>query len=137
MRTKDNRIKVRFNLGAGKHFKHWKIEYPNGEVKFVDPSKENLVMIGCQLHNQKGTAAGIHAGGEKVVCAWILCEHLSFGIFDETDYNKLVIKFNPRVLPYWVNDEGDNLDKREFGIIQSEGKNLFAYLLKDYLVNKK
>ena len=30
MRNK-GKIRVRFHLGSGKHYKHWKIEYPNGE----------------------------------------------------------------------------------------------------------
>lgn len=128
MRAKDNRIKVRFHLGAGEHYQHWKIEYPDGVVKFIDPSKENLVMIGCQLHNRKGTAKSIHVGGEKVVCAWVWCKHLSFGIFDDTDFNKLVIKFNPRVLPNWVDESGNNLDNTEYSIIQSHGNKLNAYI---------
>ena len=36
--AKDTRTKVRFHLGAGEHYKHWKIEYPNGDYQFIDPN---------------------------------------------------------------------------------------------------
>ena len=123
MKTKDNRTKVRFHLGAGEHFKHWKIEYPNGDYQFINPAEQNMVLHGCQLHNRKGTAAGIHAGGEKVVCAWVWCESISMRYMTDKG---IPVSYNPRVYPYWVH-EGKNADNMRFEKIQTIGNKLIAY----------
>jgi hypothetical protein len=129
MRAKDNRIKVRFHLGAGEHYQHWKIEYPDGVVKFINPNDINFTMIGCQLHNRKGTAKSIHVGGEKVVCAWVWCEAIHFGNIPDNKFNGLPIRYNPRVEPNWVDVLGQNVDNQKYGVIQSYGKNLFVYFV--------
>lgn len=123
---KTKRIKVRFHLGAGKHFMHWKIEYPNGDIKFINPAEFNFTMFECQLHNRPKTATGIHAGGEKVVCAWIWCEAVVFANFKDKNIG-FPISYNPRIAPNWRDDIGQNLDNKKFGIIQSFGNKLFVY----------
>jgi hypothetical protein len=123
MGKKDNRIKVRFHLGAGEHFKHWKIEYPNGDYQFINPAEQNMVLYDCQLHNRKGTAAGIHAGGEKVVCAWVWCKSISMWFMADKG---IEVSYNPRVYPHWMCD-GKNADNWKFDKLQTVGNKLIAY----------
>jgi hypothetical protein len=123
MGKKDNRVKVRFHLGAGEHYKHWKIEYPNGDYQFINPEKQNMVLHGCQLHNRKGTAAGIHAGGEKVVCAWVWCDEVRMRFI--TDKGQPV-SYNPRVYPHWMYN-GQNADNMTFDRLQTVGDKLISF----------
>lgn len=122
MKTKDNRTKVRFHLGAGEHFKHWKIEYPNGDYQFINPAEQNMVLHGCQLHNRKGTAAGIHAGGEKVVCAWVWCDEVRMYSLTTTG---VPVSYNPRVYPHWMYN-GQNADNMTFDRLQTVGDKLIS-----------
>ena len=126
---KTKRIKVRYHLGAGEHFMHWRIEYPNKEVKFIHPDEVNFTMFECQLHNSKGTAKKIHDGSNKTVCSWIWCESLHFGNIPDNKFKGLPIKYNPRVEPNWVDVLGQNVDGQKYGIIQTYGKNLFVYFV--------
>jgi len=96
--AKTNKTKVRFHLGAGQHFKHWKIIYPNGDYQFVNPEKQNMISHGCKLKVQKKTAERIYAGGEKVVCAWIECDWVQ--MLNWTSAGE-PLSFNPRVSPHW------------------------------------
>jgi hypothetical protein len=123
MKTKDNRTKVRFHLGAGEHFKHWKIEYPNGDYQFINPAEQNMVLHGCQLHNRKGTAASIHAGGEKVVCAWVWCDEVRMYSLTSTG---IPVTYNPRVYPHWMY-EGINADNMTFDRLQTVGNKLISF----------
>jgi hypothetical protein len=122
MGKKDNRVKVRFHLGAGEHYKHWKIEYPNGDYQFINPEKQNMVLHGCQLHNRKGTAEGIHAGGEKVVCAWVWCDEVRMYSLTSTG---VPVSYNPRVYPHWMY-EGMNADNMTFDRLQTIGNKLIS-----------
>ncbi len=119
--AKTKRIKVRFHLGAGPHYKHWRIEYPNGDVQFISPEKCNMTLYNCQLHNRKGTAAGIHAGGEKVVCAWIWCTEIRTYVLRGTGTS---VSYNPRVTPNWLVN-GLNADNNQYDKIEVVGKNLY------------
>lgn len=101
-------IKIRFNLGRGKNFMKWKIQYPNGEIEYHNPTDVQLLMHDCTLKNRKKTAQKIFDGGEKVVCAWILCKSLEIKINDfvQADLHGERVRYNPRVTPHWMlNDE--------------------------------
>lgn len=98
------RIKVRFNLGRGANFMKWKVQYPNGVVEYYKPSEVQLLMKGCQLRNHKGVAKKIFEGGEKVVCAWVLCDDITIvdNTFIQFDMICDRLKYNPRVQPNWL-----------------------------------
>ena len=101
-------IKIRFNLGKGKNFMKWKIQYPNGEIEYHNPTDVQLLMHDCTLKNHKKTAQKIFDGGEKVVCAWILCKSLEIKTNDfvQADLSGERVRYNPRVTPHWMlNDE--------------------------------
>lgn len=122
-------IKVRFNLGAGKNFMKWKIQYPDGKVEYHSPSDVQLLMQGCTLKNHKKVAQKIYEGGEKVVCAWILCSSIKVvttNIATELD-NILFgepIKYNPRVTPHWMLD-GEVVDNLCLTKLVSVGKGVY------------
>jgi hypothetical protein len=109
------RIKVRFNLGRGANYMKWKVQYPNGVVEYHNPSETQLILNGCQLRNHKGVAKKIFDGGNKTVCAWVLCDEIEIITLTTTNYLKPFlkldlmfdrIKYNPRVKPNWIfNDE--------------------------------
>ena len=99
------RIKVRFNLGRGENYMKWKIQYPSGEVAYYHPTGVQLRMTGCQLKNNKSAAQKIFRGEtNKVVCAWILCDHIQvkFSCFEQHDLGNPRLKYNPRVAPNWM-----------------------------------
>ena len=55
-------FKVRFNLGRGKNFMKWKVQYPDGKIEYHLPSEVQLLMHECILKNQKKTAQKIFDG---------------------------------------------------------------------------
>jgi len=59
-------IKIRFNLGRGKNFMKWKIQYPNGEIEYHNPTDVQLLMHDCTLKNRKKTAQKIFDGAKKL-----------------------------------------------------------------------
>ena len=114
--------KVRFHLAAGPHFMHWQIR--NGSDRlYVDPATHSVVMIDCVLKNRKSVARQIHAGGHKVVCAWIACKHIQI-IPSVNAQVENPISYNPRVAPYWRNLLNENIDGRHYESIVSSGRSL-------------
>jgi hypothetical protein len=124
------RIKVRFNLGRGKNFMKWKVQYPNGAVEYYSPSEVQLIMKGCQLRNHKGVAQKIFDGGEKVVCAWVLCDSIEIitNTFLQLDTYCHKIKYNPRVQPNWLLN-GEVVDNEKFEIIGSVDSGLYILIV--------
>lgn len=104
-------FKVRFNLGRGKNFMKWKVQYPDGKVEYHSPTDIQLVMHLCHLKNQKKTAQKIFDGGEKVVCAWVLAKELTIikSGFVQADRTGERVSYNPRVTPHWMLN-GKNVD---------------------------
>jgi hypothetical protein len=105
-------IKVRFNLGRGKNYMKWKVQYTDGTIEYHSPTDVQLVMHECILKNHRKTAQKIYDGGEKVVCAWVLCKRLAIvksDRFTKADLNGERVRYNPRVTPHWMLD-GENVD---------------------------
>ena len=114
------KIRVRFHLAAGEHFMHWQIRYPNGDVQYVKPSEQNMLLHGCKLRNQKGTAKKIHEGSSKTVCAWIECDWIQNVFMSDRG---TPLSYNPKVAPYWMS-MGENMDDKTFDRIQTRGNKL-------------
>jgi hypothetical protein len=104
-------IKVRFNLGRGKNYMKWKIQHPDGKIEYHSPTEVQLLMHDCILKNYKSVSQKIFEGGEKVVCAWVLCKSLAIkkSDFIQADLDGERIRYNPRVTPNWILD-GENVD---------------------------
>jgi hypothetical protein len=110
-------IKVRFNLGRGKNYMKWKIQYTDGTVEYHSPSEVQLVMDNCILKNYKSVSQKIFDGENKTVCAWVLCKSIAIksDSFIQADLNGERIRYNPRVAPNWTlndsNADGMSVDK--------------------------
>ena len=123
------RIKVRFNLGRGKNFMKWKVQYPNGVIEYYSPSEAQLVMTRCQLKNHKKTAQKIFEGANKTVCAWVLCEEIDIRkeTFIQFDVNCDRIRYNPRVQPNWLLN-GEIVDSQRVDMIGSVDYGLYEIM---------
>ena len=119
------KVKVRFNLGRGKNYMKWKIQY-GSTSEYYSPEEYNLFMYSCQLKNHKAAADKIHQGGNKSVCAWILCDTVFLGRNCELPGEPSVqLKYNPRTQPNWL--AGDAVvDNEKYPMIWSDGKKLFT-----------
>jgi len=117
------RTKVRFHLGRGKNYMKWRIQYPNGDIMYIAPDECQLQLIGCQAKSGKKTSQKIFEGGEKVVCAWILCDEVLLRAWSYPP-NEHPLKYNPRVTPNW-DYLGKNVDNYYFGFVFSVGNKLY------------
>lgn len=115
-------IRVRFNLGAGKNFKKWKVEWDDGAVAYLDPNHVSISMRGCNLKNREASARKIFEGHDKFVCAWIECE--SIEIKDPVPVDGPQAKYNPRVQPNWM-VEGSIADNAQFAQLVTNGRNVY------------
>jgi hypothetical protein len=113
-----NKAKVRFNLSKGKNFMKWKIEHSKGIV-YLEPSEVNLMMKNARLCNQKSTALKIKEGANKSVCSWILCDEVN--IISESR-NGSQIRYNPRINPFWMNDDQENIDGTTHEILYTNNR---------------
>lgn len=119
------RIKVRFNLGRGENYKKWKVSYPDGTTMYYTPDGVSLQMTGCTLKNQKSTAQKIHAGADKTVCAWVLCESLEIsGVIFGRAMEAVHIQYNPRATPNWLCD-GSIVDNQNYRFLFTNSNKLF------------
>lgn len=104
-------IKVRFNLRRGKNYMKWKVQYPDGKVEYHSPTDVQLIMHDCVLKNHKTVSKKIFDGGNKTVCAWVICKSLTIKKeqFIQVDTVGDRVRYNPRVTPHWTLN-GENVD---------------------------
>lgn len=116
-------FKVRFNLGAGAHFMHWRIENQvTKEVQYFNPNDVSFELTDCFLRNQKATANKINNGANKAVCAWIECNSVAIVEHSEPQGNK--VSYNPRICPNWLCND-TNVDGKTFGTLLTKGNKVF------------
>lgn len=108
------KFKIRFHLGAGENFMKWRVEDVDDKtVTFFDPSDFNAIIKDGKLYNQKSAAKKINEGANKTVCAWIMAKDYKLTkLFDNEIQSE--IKYNPRQTPHWTNNDGENLDGKEY-----------------------
>jgi len=128
--------KVRFNLMKGKYEHFWKItNLETKEKQYVNPKEFNLIINGCFLYNNKAMAIRIHAGLQaKNSCSWVVCD--SVEVIEPTTASHAaddLLKYNPRVEPYWRDHLENDIDKLELSQIISDG---FALFRADGAINK-
>jgi hypothetical protein len=124
--AKSKGFKVRFHLGQGQNYMHWRIEdTTSGDYVFFHPDKVMLQLVNAKLRNQKATAQKINAGAHKEVCAWIECSEVII-CTDSTPFDgDRQISYNPRVAPHWVMD-GQNIDGHQFYSLVTLGNKVYT-----------
>ena len=124
---KNRPFKVRFHLGRGKNFMHWKIEEKNKPDIYEDPEEVQLIMYNCKLTNQPTTAQKIYSGKiNKAPIAYIQCEEVAILPTDVEDIEESnQLRYNPRVNPYWTDTDNDNVDNYYFNKIVSKGSKVY------------
>jgi hypothetical protein len=133
-KEKPLRIKVRFNLGRGKHYMKWKIQSSAG-VEYYSPEDVDLVLKNCQLKNNRKVAERIFNGENKDVCAWIICDSVEIVESKSKELKEAKLKlsaliefsrirYNPRIHPYWtILDEC--VDNNSYDRLYTIGKRIF------------
>jgi hypothetical protein len=85
-------------------------------------------MTDCVFKNYKKVAKKIFDGGEKVVCAWILCKNIEVysGKWFKDESKR--VRYNPRVQPNWLldghimdNDGAPQIHTIDYGVYISKG----------------
>lgn len=92
--------RIRFHLGAGKHFRHWRIQGRGEKPQFIPPVAARLRLQNCRLVLRRSTAEKICDGAAKQVCAWIEAEGVVVWP-GSIPPNAAKLEFNPRTCPQW------------------------------------
>lgn len=121
--------RVRFHLGRGKNFMNWKVEQIKPrEDWFYVPDDVNIIMTNCVLTNKPLRAEKIYTGEiNKEPIAYVQCENVS--VIDATDIDISKAKrlsYNPRVNPYWFDEDGNNIDNSEWGALFTVGRAVYT-----------
>lgn len=122
--------KVRFHLGAGKHFKHWQIRSECG-VSYYWPIEVQLFLFGCVLKSNKKKAYKVYAEQVRDVCGWveaetIRVEAMTFAYEPIPVEGLPRISYDPKVTPYWkVEGDSDNYEMLRVQRVVSNGNKLF------------
>lgn len=125
----DRNYRVRFHLGAGKNFMNWKIEQiAPREDWFYDPADVQLVMTECILTNKPIRAEKIFTGEiNKEPIAYVQCANVSViegSNVDVSGAKKLT--YNPRVKPFWFDENGNNIDNSEWSVLFTQGRSVYT-----------
>lgn len=116
------KFKVRFHLGAGRHYMHWQVRGPGG-VEYHDPDMRSLVLRGCVLKNRRKVAEKVNSSGRRDVCGHVLCE--SVEVVPLLPAAGRVVHFDPKVAPHWtVEGEDGSRDGMRFPTLVSSGRRL-------------
>jgi len=126
------KYRVRFHLQRGEHYMHWQIRAWDGSVQYLDPSKYQIEMVGCQLVNKKNAARKVYNAGRKDVCGWVECDNYHITFAEDKNYpvdNLERLRYNPIVDPCWrrEDDEGDfDWDNYHFDSLVTEGNRVYV-----------
>jgi hypothetical protein len=120
------KFKIRFHLGAGENYMKWRIEDTTTKnVWFFEPEDFTAVIINGKLHNHPSTAKKINDGANKTVCAWIMAEDVVM-YSNENMWMRGQVAYNPRVMPHWIDNNGNNVDKHEYAEMLIDNKKIYT-----------
>jgi ABC-type uncharacterized transport system ATPase subunit len=118
--------RVRFHLQSGKNYLKWQIRQGK-TVVYVDPSKDNLEMVGCKLVNKLNKAKKVHKAGVKDVAGWVECERVMINNENPVD-NLERLFYNPIRDPQWRRDSDNgefDWDNTEYATLVTHGKQVY------------
>lgn len=119
-------MKVRCNLQKGPHYMHWQFKNGVGDKFYHNPEDKIVKLYNCVLHNNRVLADKIYLGKDKDFCSWIKFKGMEF--LDSNDHVPswaVKLNYNPRVLPYWHDINGNNLDGLAFDQLYLCSKGVF------------
>lgn len=123
--------RVRFHLQSGKNYMKWQIRHGK-TVVYVDPSKDNLEMVGCKLVNKLNKAKKVHKAGVKDVAGWVECERVMVNNENVVD-NLERLFYNPIRDPQWRRES----DSGEFAWDNSEYNTLITNNKQVYILEER
>lgn len=121
-------IKVRFHLAKGKNYQQWQVR-DGDEVSYFNPEEVSLVLEDTKLVNHSKGATKIWDGANKSVVAWIECRAYGvhpYGAQNSRETEELY--FNPRQVPYWISQDGENIDNREDEALYTIGRKVYSQI---------
>jgi len=122
------KYQIRFHLARGENYMHWQVKASDGSIRYIDPSKHQIEMIGCKLINKVGTARSVNKKGVKSVCGWIECDNywpIGNDCIPIDDLERLY--YNPIKDVHWRRDSDDgdfNWDNTYYDNLVTNGKNV-------------
>lgn len=115
-------MKIRFNLGAGEHYKKWQVKDGKNVFHF-NPDKVTLVMYDCKLRNHVETAIKIFNGANKTARA--RTERSKPEATEATSHAGEQTPHNPKLDPHWT-PNGSTADGKTFPKLISQGNKIFS-----------
>lgn len=118
--------RVRFHLQSGRNYMKWQIRHGKN-VMYVDPSTDNLEMVGCKLINKLNKAKKVNAAGVKDVAGWVECEHVIINNENPTD-NLERLFYNPIRDVHWRRDSDNGefaWDNTEYATLITNNKQVY------------
>lgn len=116
--------KIAFHLARGKHFQHWQIKLNTGDVVYIDPAENSIILRGCVLKNRKSSSLRIFKGADKERCAWV--EFESYDVVKSIDkVTSTQVRFNPRVSPTWMINNQSDKDDTTFDELFTNNRNIY------------
>lgn len=120
-------FRVRFHLGSGCNYKFFQVKNVlTGETTYHNPNEVQLLMIDCQLANNKSIATRIHNGSVKAVCAWVSCAWVEV-VSKKTIPAGTQVIYNPRKEPNWHNQSGVDLDRHCYKQLLTVNNEIFIH----------
>jgi hypothetical protein len=129
MSSNQTTYRVRFNLGAGTHFMHWKVDKLKGskivETQYYDPKIHQLSLFDCTPINRPKIAYRVYQEGVKDVCGWVKCRSYSTDPIPLRNGREQLM-FNPIIFPHWRRS-GDwtMCDNEQFKHLTTVGNKLY------------
>ena len=119
--------RVRFHLQSGRNYMKWQIRHGKN-VMYIDPSENNLEMVGCKLINKLNKAKKVNKAGKKDVAGWVECERVIINNENPVD-NLEKLYYNPIRDPYWRRESDCNefiWDNSEYATLITNGKQVYV-----------
>ena len=118
--------RVRFHLQSGKNYMKWQIRHGKN-VMYVDPSENNLEMVGCKLINKLNKAKKVNKAGKKDVAGWVECERVMINNENPVDNLERVF-YNPIKDVHWRRDSDNGefaWDNTEYATLITNNKQVY------------
>lgn len=113
-------FKIRFHLGQGENYMKWRVEdVTTKNVWFFEPENFQAIIVNGKLHNHPSTAK------KKTFCAYIMAEDVVLYPTDNL-WMRGQVAYNPRLMPHWIDNNGNNADKKEFAEMHIVERKIFT-----------